>query len=178
MGNTYANVTVVGTTGPAVVEALAGTDAFVADAGDGCVVVFAAADELDGFSAGITAGLLSSELGVPALEMAVFDDDLLVYQVLVDGEVVVSAAVPEAIAEVMGTDDDVPSADAHQLVAALGRGDVAAAEAVLASNPVFVSDLHAQLAKALDLPPWAAAHGWGHLDDGDSEIPVELVRTP
>jgi hypothetical protein len=94
MGNTYANVTVVGTTGPAVVEALAGTDAFVADAGDGCVVVFAAAD------------------------------------------------------------------------------------AARASNPVFVSDLHAQLAKALDLPPWAAAHGWGHLDDGESEIPVELVRTP
>ena len=49
----------------------------MADAGDGCVVVFAAADELDGFSAGITAGQLSTALGVPALEVAVFDDDLL-----------------------------------------------------------------------------------------------------
>ena len=177
MGNTYANVTVVGTTGPAVVEALAGADAFVADAGDGCVVVFAAADELDGFSAGITAGRLSTELGVPALEVAVFDDDLLVYQAFVDGEAVAAAAVPDEIAEAMGMDDDFPAADPQRLVEVLGRGDPAAVGDVLGSSPVFVSDLHTQLADALGLPSWASAHGWGYVEAGEAEIPVELVRT-
>jgi hypothetical protein len=177
MGNTYANVTLVGTTGPEVVAALAGSPAFVADAGDGCVVVFAEADELDGFSEGITASRLSTALGVPAFEVAVYDDDLLLYQLLAGGEVVDAAAVPDEIAEAMEMGGELPGPAPERLVAALGRGDADAAAAVLAGHPVFVSDLHAKLAAALGLPPWAAAHGWGYLDAGESEIPVDLVRT-
>jgi hypothetical protein len=177
MGNTSANVTVVGTDGPAVVEALAGAPAHVADAGDGCVVVFAEADELDGFSAGTTARMLSAALHVPALEVAVFDDDLLQYQLLVDGEVVDAAAIPDGIAEAMADGDDIPVGDPQRLVAALGRGNAADVARVLADEPVFVSHLHADLATALGLPPWAAAHGWAYLEAGESEIPVEVVRT-
>jgi hypothetical protein len=149
----------------------------VADAGDGCVVVFAEVDELDGFSAGITATGLSTSLGVPAFEVAVFDDDLLCYQLLVDGEVVDAAAVPEEIAEAMEMGDELYAPDPQRLVAALGRGDAEAAASVLAGHPVFVSDLHAQLADALGLPTWAACHGWAYLEDGESEIPVDLIRT-
>lgn len=178
MGNTYANVTVVGTTGAAVIDALGEAAAFVADAGDGCVVVFAEADELDGFSEGITARRLSVALGVPAFEVAVFDDDLLQHQLFVDGEVVDAGAFPADIAEEMAMGEEIPQSDPTRLVEALGRGDAEAAAAVMAADAVFVSDLHAQLAEALGLPPWAAAHGWGYLEAGEADLPVELIRTP
>ena len=179
MGNTYANVTVVGTDAAAVVGALGDANALVADAGDGCVVVFAAADEFDGFSAGITAGLLSTALGAPALEVAVFDDDLLQYQLFVDGEVVDAGALPDAVADVMAMGEEIPVPDPARLVAALGRGDAADAAAVMATDDlVFVSDLHSRLAEALALPSWAAGWGWEYLQDDPDELPVEVIRTP
>jgi hypothetical protein len=98
--------------------------------------------------------------------------------VFVDGEAVTAAAVPDEIAEAMGMDDDFPSADPARLVEVLGRGNAATAAQVLASEAIFVSDLHADLATALGLPAWAAAHGWGYMDAGESVIPVEVVRTP
>jgi hypothetical protein len=176
MGSTYANVTVVGTTGGDVVAALGEDPAFVADAGDGNVVVFAAADEMDGFSAGITARRLSTALGRPALEVAVFDEDLLTYQVCVDGESVAEGVSPPEIAEAMG-EVDVPRPDAAALVAALGRGAVDEARAVLGGSYVFATDRHTRLAEALGLPSWASSHGFEYLDFGDADLPVEAVRT-
>ena len=109
MGSTYANVTVVDTTVDEVVATLGPTVALVAGAADGTVVVFAEQDEFDGFSAGLTARLLSTALGRPALEVAVFDDDLLQYQLFVDGEVVDEAAVVDGNIITSRNPDDVPA---------------------------------------------------------------------
>ena len=156
MGNTYANVTVVDTTVDDVVRALGAAEALVAG-GDGAVVVFAAADEHDGFSAGITARMLSTALERPALEVAVFDDDLLQYQLFVDGELVDEAAVPEDVAAEMvdeSAGEVIPVSSPDRLVAALGRGSLVAMAEVLATEDlVFVSELHQRLAAALDCPP-------------------------
>ena len=182
MGNTYANVTVVDTTVDDVVHALGPSEALVAGGDGGTVVVFAAADEHDGFSAGITARLLSTALGRPALEVAVFDDDLLQYQLFVDGEVVDEAAVPADVAAEMVNDSGgevVPVGSPDRLVAAVGRGSVVAVADVLAtSDLVFVSELHERLAAALDLPTWAAGWGFHYLDEDPDELPVPVTRTP
>jgi hypothetical protein len=178
MGATYANVTVVGTTGPAVVDALGDEPAFVADAGDGTVVVFAEADEDGGFSAGITARLLSAAVAAPALEVSVFDEDLLQYQVCVGGETVTDGLSPIEVAEEMiGPGEVMPATDPERLVAVLGRGDPAAVRRVLNADMVFATDRHAQFATALGLPDWAAARGFRYLDDGEDELPVPVVRT-
>ncbi len=176
MGATYANVTVLGTSGPDVIAALGGAPAFVADAGDGNVVVFAEADEMDGFGEGITARHLSTALGRPALEVAVYDEDLLDYQVCVGGESVTRGLCPPEVAEAMG-EVDVPVPDPAALVAALGQGDADRVRQVLEADMVFCTDRHAQFAEALGLPSWAAAQGFGYLDDGDGDVPVPLVRT-
>jgi hypothetical protein len=182
MGSTYANVTVVDTTVADVVHALGPAEALVAGGDDGTVVVFAAADEHDGFSAGITARLLSTALGRPALEVAVFDDDLLQYQLFVDGEVVDEAAVPEEVAAEMvddGGGEVVPVGSPDRLVAAVGRGSVVGVADVLAtSDLVFVSELHERLAAALGLPTWAAGWGFHYLDQDPDELPVPVTRTP
>ncbi|HYF46104.1 MAG TPA: hypothetical protein VD926_07830 [Acidimicrobiales bacterium] len=178
MGKTYANVTVVGTTAAAVIGALGTAEAYVADAGDHCVVVFAAADELDGFAAGITATLLSRALAVPALEVAVFDDDLLQYQLVLDGAVVDAGAVPVEVAEELAVGEPIPVPDPARLVAALGRGDVDRVAVALARDAIYVSDLHVDLARALALPTWVAGLGFGHLQHGaDDRVPVELIRS-
>lgn len=178
MGNTYANVTVVGASADAVVAALGSSEAYVADAGDDCVVVFAAADELDGFTAGATATLLSSTLGAPALEVAVFDDDLLRYQLVVDGAAVDAGAVPVEVAEAMGFGGEIPVPNPRRLVAALGRGDPDAVAIALARDAIYVSDVHVDLARALHLPTWVAGVGYGHLREVAPDLPVTLRRTP
>ena len=174
-------MTVVDTTVDEVVSALGPAVALVAGTAD-AVVVFAEQDEFDGFSAGLTARLLSTALGRPALEVAVFDDDLLQYQLFVDGEVVDEAALPAAVADVMVDEaggEVVPVGSPDRLVAELGRGDVQAVAEVMATEDlVFVSDLHARLAEALSLPIWAAAWGFHYLDTDPDELPVPVVRTP
>jgi hypothetical protein len=181
MGNTYANVTVVDTTVDDVVRALGSAEALVAG-GDGAVVVFAAADEHDGFSAGITARMLSTALERPALEVAVFDDDLLQYQLFVEGELVDAAAVPEDVAAEMvdeSAGEEIPVSSPDQLIAALGRGSLVAVADVLATDDlVFVSELHERLAAALELPTWAAGWGFHYLDEDPDELPIPVIRTP
>jgi hypothetical protein len=177
VGATYANVTVVGTTGPAVVDALGDAPAYVADAGDGTVVVFAEADEDGGFSAGITARLLSAAVAAPALEVAVFDEDLLQYQVCVAGETVTEGVSPLDVAEEMGMDPAADTTDPDRLVAVLGRGDPDEVRRVLGEDMVFATDRHAQFAVALGLPDWASARGFRYLDEGEDVLPVPVVRT-
>ncbi len=176
MGATYANVTVVGTTGPAVVEALGDAAAYVADAGDGTVVVFAEADEDGGFGAGITARRLSAAIDAPALEVAVFDEDLLLYQVCMGGEPVTNGISPLDIAEAMDMAEGQVT-DPERLVAVLGRGDAAEVREVLDADMVFATDRHSQFAAALGLPDWASALGFRYLDQGEADLPVPVVRT-
>ena len=181
MGNTYANVTVVDTTVDDVVRALGSAEALVAG-GDGAVVVFAAADEHDGFSAGITARMLSTALERPALEVAVFDDDLLQYQLFVDGELVDEAAVPEDVAAEMvdeSAGEVIPVSSPDRLIAALGRGSLVA---VVRGARHRRPGLRERAPRAPRRRPRPAHLGRGlglpYLDEDPDELPVPVIRTP
>ncbi|MDQ1514536.1 MAG: hypothetical protein QOE80_366 [Actinomycetota bacterium] len=165
MGTTYANVTVVGADHDAVVAALGPGPALVTDTVDGLTVVFAATDEEAArFGEGLTAAALSATCGGLALEVSVFDDDILQYRLYRDGaEIdvgVVATPVAVELAELAGGALPVP--DAARLVERLGRGDAALAGRALSSDEPIgsASDRHAWLAEALDLP--RCAPGWGY----------------
>ncbi|MDQ1497024.1 MAG: hypothetical protein QOF96_986 [Actinomycetota bacterium] len=165
MGTTYANVTVVGADHDAVVAALGPGPALVTDTVDGLTVVFAATDEEAArFGEGLTAATLSGTCGGLALEVSVFDDDILQYRLYRDGtEIdvgVVATQVAVELAELAGGALPVP--DAARLVERLGRGDAALAGRALSSDEPIgsASDRHAWLVEALDLP--RCAPGWGY----------------
>jgi hypothetical protein len=165
MGTTYANVTVVGAGHDAIVAALGDGPALVAATDNDMTVVFAAADEEAArFGEGLTAAAVSESCRCLALEVSVFDDEILQYRLYRHGtELDVGVvATPRAVelAELAGGALPVP--DATRLVEQLGRGDAAlAGRALSMDEPIgSASDRHAWLAEALDLP--RCAPGWGY----------------
>ena len=185
MTTTYANVTVLNADQEAVVAALGDGPALVTEPADGLIVVFAATDEeVANFGEGVTAAALSAACGCPALEVSVYDDQILQYRLFDRGvEVVVgvvATAVALELAELAG--GALPAADAARLVDALGRGDEALARRALsADDPIgTASDRHAWLVEALDLPRSAAGWGYGYLrsfPDGFDGGPLTPVGT-
>ncbi|HEV7866018.1 MAG TPA: hypothetical protein VGR20_25205 [Acidimicrobiia bacterium] len=169
MATTYANVTVLGADHDAVVAALSAAlgdgAALLTDTVDGMTVVFAAADEeANRFGEGLTAAALSEACGCDALEVSVFDDEILQYRLYRHGDEldVGVVATPRAVelAELAGGSLPVP--DAGRLVDRFGRGNPALARRALSSDePIeLASERHAWLVEALDLPRYAA--GWGY----------------
>ena len=165
MGSTYANVTVVGASVDAVKEVLAGSGALLAGVGDD-VVVFHPDDDGPGMGSGATAAQLSTALQAPVIESVVVDEDYLVLQVLVGGQVAARAVAPPTGAEIMqDASDDIGSGltsaeEAAALVAAIGRGDEAKLAAALEADNVFATESHHGAFAALGLPTIGV--GWGH----------------
>lgn len=165
MGTTYANLTVVGAGQEAVIAALGAGPALVTDTVDGLTLVFAAADEEAArFGEGLTAAALSDVCGCLALEVSVFDDEILQYRLYRGGaELDIGVvATPRAVelAELAG--GALPVADAARLVERLGRGNAGLARRALSSDEPIetASERHAWLVEALDLP--RCAPGWGY----------------
>jgi hypothetical protein len=193
MATTYANVTVLGADHDAVVAALgpalADGAALVTDTVDGMTVVFAAVDEEAArFGEGLTAAAVSDACGCAALEVSVFDDDILQYRLYRRGAEldvgVVATPVAVELAELAG--GSLPPADAARLVDRLGRGNAALARRALSSEePIgLASDRHAWLVEALDLPRCAAGWGYRYLTsfpdgfDGGPLTPVGRADPP
>lgn len=186
MGTTYANVTLIGADHDAVVAALGAGPALVADTGDGMTVVFAAADEEAArFGEGLTAAALSTACGCAALEVSVFDDEILQYRLYRRGTEtdlgVVATPRAMELAELAG--GSLPVADADRLVERLGRGNEALARRALSSTEPLerASDRHAWLVEALNLP--RCAPGWGYryltsFPEGFDAVPLTPVGVP
>lgn len=175
MGSTYANVTVVGGGLEAVRSELAGTGALLAASGDD-VVVFSPHDDGEHLGSTETADRLSAALGVPAVLAIVVDEDFLSVMVMVGGTTAAMAVAPPNGAEILLDElgDAVDDADEHlggaptpdpataaaALVAAVGRGQVAAVTEALLADNVFATESHHDVFTALGLPTLGV--GWGH----------------
>src|SRR5947209_1940518 len=128
-------------------------------------VVFAAADEEAArFGEGVTAAALSAACDCEALEVAVFEDEILQYRLYrggaeIDLGVVATPMALELAQQAGGT---LPAADAGRLVQRLGRGNAALARRALSPDEPLgsASERHVWLVEALDLPRCAA--GWGY----------------
>jgi hypothetical protein len=88
MGNFYTNYTLRGPNQGAVAEALAGRNAIVTPAQDGCVVAFdEQSDDQDSAVINEVASRISRDLCCPVLAVINHDDDILLYQLYLSGEV-------------------------------------------------------------------------------------------
>ena len=168
MAASYANVTVLGADPAVLVAALGPGPALLTEPEGGLTVVFAAADEETArFGEGLTAAALSAAAGCDALEVAVFEDEILQYRLYRRGaEIdlgVVATPMALELAEAAG--GTLPAADADRLVERLGRGDAALARRALSPAEALggASERHAWLVEALDLPRCAAGWGYGYL---------------
>ena len=168
MAASYANVTVLGADPAVLVAALGPGPALLTEPEGGLTVVFAAADEETArFGEGLTAAALSAAAGCDALEVAVFEDEILQYRLYrwgaeIDLGVV---ATPMALELAEAAGGTLPAADAGRLVERLGRGDAALARRALSPAEALggASERHAWLVEALDLPRCAAGWGYGYL---------------
>jgi hypothetical protein len=175
--STYANVTVLGAGHDGIVTALGDAAAFLSETSpEGVTVVFAAADEeAHLFGEGATARHLAAVLDCRALEVSVYEDDILQYRLFAgDAEAavgVVATDVALEMAEAAG--GSLPEPDAGALVAALGRGDAGAARRLLSADTEFLfeSERHVALAEVLGLPMFAAGWGYNRLVRQPEEFP-------
>src|SRR5215469_9831706 len=89
MGAFYTNYTLRAPSQQSVADALAGRAAIVTPAQDGCVVVFdEESDEQNGEIIAELASRLSGQFQCPLLAVLNHDDDILLYQLYLSGELV------------------------------------------------------------------------------------------
>jgi hypothetical protein len=201
MGNTYGNVTLRGVPVDRVVAELESFErtAFLLADGDNVAVFMPEADE-DPLQ--VAGNLSVATGGAAALAVFVFDSDLLVTWLVVDGEIrdryVSNTQLVEDEDEQNGDDqnedgtaelqgdsyDPAPSpegGDATELCAAFG-GDPAVVEGLLrgtipVDDPTFHAEsLHAALVAALGLPAATLGVGFGHLEEGVELAPEDQAR--
>ena len=181
MGNTYVNYTLRGPGQQAVAAALAGRSAIVSPAQNDTVVVFDeesehASDSITGLGSSLSRGF-----DCPVLAVFVYDDDVLYYRLFEHGELVDEYdSAPDQFDEDADPDNPVgPSGgDAQKLCQAFGVQKATEVERILRTGSGlsggydFEIFRHEALCKALGLPGFAVAAGYGYITRG--EVPPGL----
>ena len=179
MGNFYTNYTLRGRDPLAVVAALSGRSAIVTPAQNGCVVVFD--EESDEQDPEIITGLasrLSRELRCPLLAVLNHDDDIFWYQLYLSGELTDEYDSSPGYFD-LATEPSAPAGgDAQKLCSAFGASAIAEVESALRKSSfdedgyTFAVDRHADLARALGIPPFGVGAGFDYVSRG--ELPEGL----
>jgi len=172
MGNFYVNFTVHGSSGQRVVQALGERAAIVTPSRSGCVVAFD--QEADSQDLSVLAAVgrgLSAQTSGPVLALLNHDDDVLFYELSVDGTLLdqYESALEGTRAPTGG--------DAALLCDVFGAGDVQAVAQVLGAprlgpgGYLFAVQRHDALVRALHLSTYAVGFGYrdvsqGNLPDG------------
>jgi len=177
MGSFYTNITLRTTESAAVVAALRSgkRTALVSPPVSGCTVVYDR--ECEDQDLEVLNGLASSlaaTLRCPALAVLVHDDDVLIYTLHEDGELVDEYnSAPEYFES--GEFGPPEGGDAERLSRVFGGGDVAKAEEVLRAERagdrdegyVFESERHQALVEAIGLPMLAVSTGFNYIEAGE-----------
>lgn len=180
MGNFYTNFTFKGVSQVEVAKALAGRTAFVTTEQDGCVMAFdEEADDQNEEVISHVAKETSSALKCPVLAILNHDDDILWYQLYVNGKLV--DQYDSAPGYFDGDFDSSPEgSDAQILCGAFGSKNVAEVEKILRKSAeeedgyVFAVERHAELVTALGIPAWVVGAGYDSLEGG--ELPEGLKK--
>jgi hypothetical protein len=175
MGNFYTNYTLRGPDQQQAAAAMAGRRARIAPSENGCVVVFdEASDEQDTEVIAELGTHLSRELQCPVLAVLNHDDDILWYQLHVNGELVDEYnSSPDYFEATDEETADPAGGDAQLLCDTFGATDAAAVEAILrkpSHDPdgyVFAFQRHRALVQALGLPGCAVATSYASFDYDD-----------
>lgn len=173
MGSSYTNITLHGPEHARIVQALEARrrQAYVGPQTDGFVVVFDEGIDDDPQQAPALARELSAELRGVALAATVHDDDIFLYTLVRDGEVLDEydsrPGYPNGKAPPSG-------GNAELLASTFGAGNAAAVERILRAPAkdgeyLFESARHADLAEVLGLPGHSVGFGYNYVFQGDAE---------
>jgi hypothetical protein len=186
MGGFYTNYTLRVASKHAVASALAGRNAFITPEINGCVVAFdEESDNQDQEAIGRLASQLSSSLHCSVFAVLDHDDDILWYQLYVNGKL---ADEYDSTPGYFDASAPAPPAggNAELLSAVFGTTEVAAVEQILRRSShgkdgyVFASERHADLVRALELPEIAVSNAYASFDKGyyrGSLSLSEMMRT-
>jgi hypothetical protein len=163
MGNFYVNLTLKGPTQQEVAAAMAGRSAFVTPASDGCVVVFdEKCDSQDAAAMSDLASQLSDALRCPVLAVLNHDDDILSYELHLNGELVDEYnSCPGYFDPTFGTQPS--GGDAEKLCRAFDSRNVERVEEILRTPATFAVEQHTQLVEALGISPFAVGLGYNYV---------------
>ena len=174
MGNFYTNYTLRGPSQQSVAKTLTGRSAIVAPARDGYVVVFdEESEQQDQGVINALAARLSREFGCPVLAVLNHDDDLLWYQLHVDGELADEYDSSPGYFDPSAEPSDPSGGDAHRLCSAFGASNVAEVESVLRKSSfdedgyVFAVERHTDLFRALGIPSIGVGSGFCYVTTGE-----------
>jgi len=180
MGNFYVNYTLRGPSPEAVARALAGRSAIVTPVNEDCVVAFDEESDTQDQQVMIeVATLLSRELHCPVLAVGNHDDDILWYQLYVNGELDDEYnSSPEYFGDAEDEASGPTGGDAGKLCAAFDSGDAAEVERILRKpgdeeGYVFEVMRHADLAEALGISAFGVGASFGYITDA-GELPEGL----
>lgn len=182
MGASYSNITLHGPERDRIIQALEarGRQAYVGPATGGVVVVFDEQSDDDPDVGAELARELTGELKGVALVATVHDDDIFLYSLVRDGQVV--DEYNSAPGYFDGGDAPPEGGDAALLASVFGAGNQAAVERVLrhpakSGDYMYETARHADLFEVLGLPEHAVGAGFGYIYQGDEEdLEPELAR--
>ena len=179
MGNFYTNYTLRGPSQKAITAALAERSAIVTPAQNGCAVVFD--EQSDGQDSAVIVELasrLSRELRCAVLAILNHDDDILWYQLYLGGELVDEYDSSPGYFDPSVEPSAPVGGDAQKLCSAFGAVNYEEVESILRKSSydeggyTFAVERHADLARALGIPPFGIGAGFNNVSDG--ELPEGL----
>ena len=173
MGNFYVNTTVSGPSQEAVSRALSGRRAYVSPALNNYVVIYDQASGEDPFEGFGLTERISQVLKCPALIVGVFDDDVLLYRLYVNGALMDEYNSDPGYGE--SSEITLPTGgDGAKLHSAFSTGDATRLSSILRrargseqDQYLFESERHADLAKELGMPVGAVALGFSYVEQGE-----------
>jgi hypothetical protein len=171
MGNFYTNYTLKGPSQQAVAAVLIGRKTKVTPIHNGCVVVFdEASDDQNQELIAKLASRLSRELNCPSLVVLNHDDDILWFQLYLNGNLADEYDSSPGYFDPSAEPSAPAGGDAQKLCAAFGVTDKSILERVLRKSSydddgyVFAFERHADLAKALGLPEFAVGTAYASFE--------------
>jgi hypothetical protein len=182
MGNFYVNYTLRGPSQESVANALAGRKALITPSEKDCVVVFDEASESQDLSiVSDLASRLSSKLQCPLLAVLNHDDDILYYQLYIEGKLSDEYNSTPNCFEASEEIAPPSGGDAHLLCITFGVPDQAQnVETILRSSFLdngsygFAFMRHADLVKALSISAFGI--GTGYCSFNYNEYPQGLAK--
>jgi len=190
MGNFYTNYTLRGPSQAAVATALAGRFAIVTPAQNGCVVVFdEVSDHQDQKVITKLASQLSRAASCPVLAVLNHDDDILWYQLHLNGKLADEYDSSPGYFDPSAGPSAPAGGDARKLCDAFGATSVAEVESILRKSSfgkggyTFAVERHADLVRALGLSVFGIGAGYrsvshGELPEGLTEAGLVRVGAP
>jgi hypothetical protein len=180
MGNFYTNYTLRGPTPQAVAAALEGRKAIVTPASSGCVVVFDdASEEQDQQVIDDLAEHLSRTLQCATLAVLNHDDDILRYQLYINGERVDEYDSSPGYFDPTAEPSAPAGGNVSRLCEAFGASDLAGVQRVLTRNAgfddngyLFAVERHQDLVRALGISGFSVGTSYASFES--DELPEGL----